>query len=150
MQGNFSSTKDLAFLIRTDIMCCARKSLSRSAPLLHRVSIEPSNLTCLFCQQTRSYTRFSTSARAKQHDDRPFRTRLKTAVRRTKAQWKPIPVGLGIAFLGAVQFSRVREQAKRKQQEEDEVRKANEVCNEDVETKGRPRKRDRIRPSGPW
>ena len=108
---------------------------------------------CLSCQRTRSSARFSTSARARheqQQDRRPFGTRLRTALRNTKIQWKPIPVGLGIAFLGAVQFYRVRERERRRQYLEEEDQDAEGNHHDGEENKDRPRKRKRIRPSGPW
>ena len=113
-----------------------------------------SDWICLSCQRTRLPARFSTSARARQEqqqDRRPFGTKLRTALRNTKVQWKPIPVGLGIAFLGAVQFYRVRERERRRQYQEEEDDLDGEGRHHDGgENKDRPRKRKRIRPSGPW
>lgn len=61
-------------------------------------------------------------------------------MRNTKIQWYQIPVGLGIGFLGLVQFYKVqsREQEKRR-----------ELQDGFVEGKI-PRPRPRIRPEGPW
>lgn len=116
--------------------------------MLPKTASKPSGWTCLFCQQTRPYSRFSTSARARQEqhqNKRPFRTRLRTALRDTKVQWRyRIPIGLGIGFLGAVQLYRVQEREKNPHQEEQDALISTE------NTKGRPRKRERIRPSGPW
>lgn len=68
-----------------------------------------------------------------------FSQRLGEALRNTKIQWYQIPVGLGIGFLGLVQFYKVsaREQ---KQREQDGV----------LEEGGRPKRRPRVRPEGPW
>ncbi|KAL2268521.1 hypothetical protein VTJ83DRAFT_3367 [Remersonia thermophila] len=54
-------------------------------------------------------------------------------VKGSKFAWYPIPVGLGVGFLGLVQFYKVytRDQEKRSDDE-------------------RPKKRRRIRPDGPW
>jgi len=72
--------------------------------------------------------------RQNSHGSRP---RLKDALRSTKIQWKPIPVALGIAFLGGFQLYRT--------QVRDE-----KSANENQEDQGKPRKRERIKPSGPW
>ena len=109
------------------------------APLIPRY-------VCASCLRTTA--RFSTSARQRLQENRgPFRTRLRAALKDTKIQWKPIPVGLGISFLGAVQFYRVREREKRRQQEEKEA--LEEESRIEYENR-RPRKRERIWPSGPW
>lgn len=104
-----------------------------------------SSYTCFFCRHTQySVRRLTTSPRLNK-DENPqgggsFRSRLRASLRRTKIEWKPMPVGLGIAFLGAIQLYRIREREKRRQAERDE----------DEEKSDRPKKRKRIRPSGPW
>lgn len=55
-------------------------------------------------------------------------------------QWYPIPVGLGIGFLGFVQFYKT--QAREKERLEREAA--------DEEPGVRPKKRPRVRPDGPW
>lgn len=104
---------------------------------------------CVFCKEGQfSSRRFATSARLgkdgsnNNNNNGSFGSRLRTALRKTKIEWKPIPVALGIGFLGAVQFYRVREREKRRQEEDKD--KAEE------EEKHKPKKRKRIRPSGPW
>ncbi|KAI4259032.1 MAG: hypothetical protein LQ352_000929 [Teloschistes flavicans] len=67
--------------------------------------------------------------------------RLRTALGKTKIEWHPIPITLGIGFLGAVQFYRVRRREQARQDEEREERERQEH---------RPPKRKRIKPSGPW
>ncbi|KIY02032.1 uncharacterized protein Z520_02170 [Fonsecaea multimorphosa CBS 102226] len=62
-------------------------------------------------QQRRS---FSNSRRLweeekKKRDNESFTSRLGKAWRSTPIQWKPIPIGLGIAFLGLFQFYRIRQ-----------------------------------------
>ena len=108
--------------------------------------------TCISCQQARSSARFSTSTRAKQEQggrSGPFRTRLRTALRNTNVQWKPIPVGLGIGFLGAFQVYRVRAREKNRQ-EEKYASEAEDVQGVEEGHTARPDRRKRIRPSGPW
>lgn len=103
--------------------------------------------TCAFCQQSPlprrlpfSFRSYSESSRP---DNGPFRTRLHTALRKTKIEWRPIPITLGIGFLGAIQFYRLRkrEQAKEEEEEQQEERR---------QQSHKPAKRKRIRPSGPW
>ncbi|KAH0543253.1 hypothetical protein FGG08_002417 [Glutinoglossum americanum] len=89
---------------------------------------------------------FSSSARRyeqgqKQRHRESFWKRLRFALRNTRIEWYPIPVGLGIGFLGFAQLYRVRQ---RKAREEEERRL--DRYGED----GRPTKRQKIRPSGPW
>lgn len=74
-----------------------------------------------------------------------FRPRLRRALRDTKIVWAPIPIGLGIGFLGLIQFYRVR---RRRQEAEDERQSSRDL--EGGEDNRRPRKRARIRPSGSW
>lgn len=66
------------------------------------------------------------------------RTRLGPALGSKRIEWYWIPASAGIAFLGGVQFYKVysREEAKKELDDSDDGR--------------RPRKRDRVRPSGPW
>ena len=133
-------------------MSLTRSSINSRAALFPKQPSR-SDWICLSCQRTRSSARFSTSARARQEqqqDRRPFGTRLRTALRNTKLQWKPIPVGLGIAFLGAVQFYRVRERERRRQYLDEDDQDAEGNHHDRGENQDRPRKRKRIRPSGPW
>ena len=91
-------------------------------------------------------THLSTSAwRSKQQTH--FGTRLRAALRDTKVQWRPIPVGLGIASVGALQFYRLQARDKNRQEEEDADEDGQEDQDEDTP---RPKRRKRIRPSGPW
>lgn len=68
-----------------------------------------------------------------------FSQRLGEALRNSKITWYHIPVGVGIGFLGLVQFYKVtaREQEKRRQEDAG-------VSSE------QPKRRQRIRPDGPW
>ncbi|KAI0881111.1 phosphatidylserine decarboxylase [Annulohypoxylon maeteangense] len=81
---------------------------------------------------------FHRSSHKYQQNER-FSSRLRTALRDTKVTWYHIPVGLGIGFLGLVQFYKT--QAREKERIE------REAAGEDGT---RPKKRARIRPDGPW
>jgi hypothetical protein len=99
---------------------------------------------CIFCQEQYIGARhFSASAARKNGNPRrggdSFTSRLRSAWGRTQIQWKPIPVGLGIGFLGFVQFYRIQQREKLKDKEGD-----------GEDGNGKPKKRQRIRPSGPW
>lgn len=103
-----------------------------------------SQYTCVFCRHagpsralpglSRPYSGGTGSSQG------PFRARLRTALKQTKVEWRPIPITLGIGFLGAVQFYRVRKREQLKQAAEDEEQQELQ----------RPAKRKRIKPSGPW
>lgn len=90
--------------------------------------------------QTRSLRKPSVSSTrsfATNSGKRPrFSQRLGEALRNTKIQWYQIPVGLGIGFLGLVQFYKVSAREQEKQKE--------------IEEGKRPKPRARIRPDGPW
>lgn len=58
--------------------------------------------------------------------------------RNSKTEWYFIPVGLGIGFLGLVQGYKVYTREKERKEEQDEA------------YAGKPKKRQRIRPDGPW
>jgi phosphatidylserine decarboxylase len=68
-----------------------------------------------------------------------FSQRLGEALRNSKITWYHIPVGVGIGFLGLVQFYKVTAREKEKRREEEGV----------VSTE-KPKRRPRIRPDGPW
>ena len=94
----------------------------------------------------RVYSRnLSSSARRYEQDQQQrrgsFGKRLRLALRNTRVEWYPIPVGLGIGFLGLAQLYRIR---RRKAREEEE--RGFGGYGDD----GRPTKRPKIRPSGPW
>ncbi|KAK9414397.1 putative Phosphatidylserine decarboxylase proenzyme 1, mitochondrial [Seiridium unicorne] len=82
---------------------------------------------------------FHPSSHQSQQKER-FGSRLGSALRNTKVQWYPIPIGLGIGFLGFVQFYKT--QARERERLEQEAA--------EVESGTRPKKRPRIRPDGPW
>lgn len=78
------------------------------------------------------------------HRKESFRSRLNSALKNTKVKWEPIPIALGIGFLGAFQLYRIQ---RREKHTEAERRDADGNV---VDQQGRPKKRERIRPSGPW
>ncbi|KJY01223.1 phosphatidylserine decarboxylase proenzyme like protein [Zymoseptoria brevis] len=88
------------------------------------------------------------SSTARQQRKSSFRSRLREALQATPVVWKPIPIGLGIAFLGAIQFYRINERERRREEEEWRLRQSNGESDED--SIGSPKRRQRIRPSGPW
>ncbi|EXJ90136.1 phosphatidylserine decarboxylase [Capronia epimyces CBS 606.96] len=65
-----------------------------------------------------------------------FASRLGKAWRETKIEWKPIPIGLGIGFLGLIQFMRIQSRESGAQEGSSET------------DGGRPPKRKRIYPTG--
>lgn len=85
--------------------------------------------------------------RLSQHRKESFSSRLRQAWNSTPVRWYSIPTGVGIAFLGFLQFQKVRE---REQTRIEEEARRYEEENGDSEDGRRPKKRPRIRPSGPW
>jgi len=76
------------------------------------------------------------------HRKESFRSRLNSALKNTKIKWEPIPIALGVGFLGAFQLYRIQRREKHTKAENGEI--------EETDKLGRPKKRERIRPSGPW
>lgn len=66
-----------------------------------------------------------------------FSQRLGEALRNSKITWYQIPVGLGIGFLGLVQFYKVSSRERERQREEQEGVRS-------------PKPRPKVRPDGPW
>ena len=54
----------------------------------------------------------------------------------SRIRWHPIPVGLGVGFLGLVQFYKVSHRDEKQKQ--------------DGDLEQRPKRRPRVRPDGPW
>lgn len=110
-----------AVMFRRTLHMPYRASLtSTSRPVTHSSSLSSSRAA------------FHHAPRRPQNDR--FRSRLGDALNKTKIQWKPIPIGLGIGFLGLFQFYRTQTR------END-----NSLGNGD-----RPSKRERVKPDGPW
>ncbi|PIA99392.1 Phosphatidylserine decarboxylase proenzyme 1, mitochondrial [Cercospora beticola] len=89
--------------------------------------------------QVRSFSR--TYKHRQQHRKSSFSSRLRDAWNSTPVVWKPIPIGLGVVFLGAFQLYRINERERRRIEESTE---------DDPGDVGKPKRRERIRPSGPW
>ncbi|KAK4150394.1 phosphatidylserine decarboxylase proenzyme 1, mitochondrial [Chaetomidium leptoderma] len=110
----------------------ARSTIARRSP-------------CRSCRQFSSYT--SAASRRVQPSQRvpgrrPFsqqshRPRADSKVQDSKIRWYPIPVGLGVGFLGLVQFYKVYTREQEKQAEDGDLEQ-------------RPKRRQRVRPDGPW
>ncbi|KAI0021890.1 phosphatidylserine decarboxylase [Xylariomycetidae sp. FL0641] len=122
-------------------------TIARGQPLIRSRVASPSIHRQTYNATTKRSTRqfsvtstrpFYQSPRACQNKER-FGNRLGDALKNTKVRWYPIPVGLGIGFLGFVQFYKT--QAREKERIERE--------NSGEET-SRPKKRPRVRPEGPW
>ncbi|EKG12499.1 hypothetical protein MPH_10369 [Macrophomina phaseolina MS6] len=88
---------------------------------------------------------FTVSARRQNQGKESFRARLSEALKNTKIEWKPIPIALGVGFLGAFQFYRIQRDERARRDEE-----ASSYGGSDGGDGDRPPKRKRIRPSGPW
>lgn len=114
--------------------------------LTRRQALGPvSKRVCARCTSShlRSARRTPNSVRsfASNSGKRPrFSQRLGEALRNSKVQWYQIPVGLGIGFLGLVQFYKVssRESEKQRKLENGEFEE------------GTPSKRPRVKLEGPW
>lgn len=81
------------------------------------------------------------------HRKESFASRASKAWSSTPITWKPIPIALGVAFLGAFQFYRIQQRERRKQEEY--IDNLERSGGED-EGPLNPKRRPRIRPSGPW
>ncbi|KAI4847418.1 phosphatidylserine decarboxylase-like protein proenzyme [Aureobasidium sp. EXF-8846] len=112
--------------------------MSSTQVLRNRALANPSASLLRSSQRLRYQTSRPFSSSRSSHA--PFGTRLRNALRDTKVVWKPIPVGLGIAFLGGLQFYRTQA----RHSEEEKTRQ------KELEDGGAAPKRQRIRPSGPW
>ncbi|KAL1884185.1 hypothetical protein VTK73DRAFT_5321 [Phialemonium thermophilum] len=69
-----------------------------------------------------------------------FSSRFRTAVRDSKIQWYRIPVGLGIGFLGLVQFYKINTREERREAEPQDA----------IDGSASGGSRGRVRPAGPW
>ena len=121
---------------------------------LCRVPITPSQTKHLCrCQTPRGFSSSARLYRQKPEYNESFGTRLRRALGETKIKWYPIPVGVGIGFLGLLQFYRINEREKARRQEEwedDAYLKSKGEGDGHNGLEGRPKRRERIRPTGPW
>lgn len=142
-------------------MAASRTALCTRSPLLwrDRIALADSLLVPHLPQHHNRLPRHLSSSvrqcRQQQDGREPFGTRLRRALGETKIRWYPIPIGLGIGFLGLAQFYRINEREKARQRE-DEAEDAHVKTvgsgkgGEGRDSEGRPKKRQRIRPTGPW
>lgn len=147
-------------LLHIDVLNMALSSIGFGArpalrlPLLRPRNAPLSRHVVLFRHTTRrnlpqSRSFVTSKCHSQQHRKESFGSRLRTALANTKIQWYPIPVGVGIGFLGFLQFQRVR--AREKARIEEEQAMYGEEENGEANGNGRrPKRRPRIRPSGPW
>ena len=99
--------------------------------------------------QQHAFSTFPTLRRATYRKE-SFGTRSGRAWRKTPIRWQPIPIALGVAFIGAFQSYRIQKRERRKQEEE-WLREHHENGNGNgSEGHLKRKKRERIRPSGPW
>ncbi|KAF7509780.1 hypothetical protein GJ744_007475 [Endocarpon pusillum] len=136
--------------------CCLRRRITSGCPdaplppWAHFDSSPTAPLARRQCLRSRTFQ----SSRCirdheRKHSSESFSRRLGKAWRATKIVWYPIPVGLGIGFLGFAQFWRVR--AREREREKDAILASESEGGDGGDGRGqRPRKRERIRPSGPW
>jgi hypothetical protein len=90
-------------------------------------------------RRTQRQTVFSRRLFSQQSQQRPrFSSRLRDSLKNSKIQWYQIPAGVGIGFLGLMQFYKIS------------TRKDDNESEEYVDGERRPKKRPRIRPDGPW
>lgn len=107
------------------------------------VAVNRASITYRTYPQGRTFSTSKHCCKKPQGEDQgPFSKRLGKAWRNTKVEWYPIPVGLGIGFLGFLQFRRVQARA--------QAADTGENGYGDEDNGKRPPKRKKIRPSGPW
>lgn len=132
-----------------------------AAPTTRAQVLQPRSGASRHCQcGTHPIRQFSSSKCAysrKSEYKESFGTRLRKALGDTKIKWYPIPVGLGIAFLGLGQLYRVQQREKRLKEKAEErgvnahsTSVGTESNGDNDEVEGRPKRRKRIRPTGPW
>ncbi|KAF8863846.1 phosphatidylserine decarboxylase-like protein proenzyme [Acephala macrosclerotiorum] len=119
---------------------------------LPRFLRSPSQSSCIYrCHNPQLFSLSARLYRRKPEYKESFGTRLRRALGETKIKWYSIPVGLGIGFLGLVQFLRINEREHtRRREEELEDDGYVKIVGGDGEQGGRPKRRERIRPTGPW
>ena len=97
----------------------ARQRTSAQRHALRQVSILMPQRQCI-CRYHKSRL-FSSSTKLYRQQPNykdSFGTRLRKALAETKIKWYPIPVGLGIGFIGLAQLYRVNEREKTRQEQE--------------------------------
>ena len=102
-------------------------------------------------RQTRQKPLTRAFHQSSKHRKETYASRVIYAWRNTKTVWQPIPVTLGAGFLGGLYLYR-RQKERRKHEEEWQNRHDNpdEYESTGAENGHRPKRRERIVPSGPW
>lgn len=119
-------------------MRCHHSASYTTVPTAHGSRLLRARPRCLPQNSTETCGRKTFSSSTGGGGKRPrFSQRLGEALRNSKVTWYQIPVGVGIGFLGLIQFYKVSSREKEKQLQQEEEG-------------GRPQKRPRIRPDGPW
>lgn len=137
--------------IASSLVRGAKPQMIRAPAQAHRRVVPSTQSYCRFQYNRTSHRAFSLSARRYRPESNykeSFWTRLRKALDDTKIKWYPIPVGVGIGFLGLIQFYRVNEREKARQQD-DELGGTPRGGDGDG-SEGSPQKRPKIRPTGPW
>lgn len=93
-------------------------------------------------QFSKSWRQYHQDNKRENHYKGGFGSRLRFALRNTKVEWYPIPVGLGIGLLGVLHFY--------KSQRSERDRSVKDSAGEEWENGARPPRRPRIVPSGSW
>jgi len=118
--------------------CLLRSSLIRSSLVLRPRTVSEA------CTQTSPFILQSQRCNStNSHTDQSFFKRLRSSLNSTKIEWYPIPVGLGIGFLGLLQYTKIRNREARKAEEEQENARI-------AGNGGDPKQPKKIRPTGPW
>jgi phosphatidylserine decarboxylase len=122
--------------INTPSTAAVRRGGLRTAQGLYKRPTPASRPTTRARQFTSSRNLRNSGNSNSKKDDESFASKAGKAWRNTKIEWRPIPIGLGIAFLGLLQLYRNQRDAERLRKEELEG--------------DNPPRRKKIRPSGPW
>jgi phosphatidylserine decarboxylase len=152
-----SNSKSNSFqMVTQPIAMYARQRISAQHQTLRRIPILLSQSPCACrCNSSRLFSSSSKNFRQQTNYKDSFRTRLRKALGETKIKWYPIPAAVGIGFLGLGQLYRVNEREKARQREEWDddgyVKSTGSGGSEgEKDSEGRPKRRQRIRPTGPW
>ncbi len=134
----------------------ARQRISLQHQTLRRIPILQSQSPCACrCHSSRLFSSSSKNFRQQTNYKDSFGTRLRKALGETKIKWYPIPAAVGIGFLGLGQLYRVNEREKARQREkwEDDgyLKSTGSGRGEgERDSEGRPKRMQRIKPTGPW
>ncbi|EPS41258.1 hypothetical protein H072_4854 [Dactylellina haptotyla CBS 200.50] len=114
-------------------------ALARRRAVLARPCIHRQARPFLFAKDTpsRYTTQRAYSSSNSSDSQKSFSSRLRSAWNDTPIKWYPIPVGLGIAYLGFKHYSTVMERER-------------QIAEQDYDPNDPNNKNRRVRPSGPW